>query len=84
MLDNFARLEIIEGRQVLAELLIGDDGPEIRVRRDNGLSAEMKLGPWTDDDNGWGAAEKVLAEADLAEAAVQLDAALAQMAGQVA
>lgn len=79
MCEVFARLEEINGRQILAELFNGDEGPCVRFRRDDGISAEIKLGPFSDDERGWDAANDMLLTADLADWAGKLDQTLKMM-----
>jgi hypothetical protein len=80
--DNFARLETINGLQVLAELVCGDDGPKIRVRRDDGVSCEITIGPWLDTEDGWKRAETALEKANMHALAENLDDILAKMKSQ--
>lgn len=75
--DMFARLEVIDGRQILAELVNGDEGPKIRIRRDNDITVEIFAGPWPDNDSGWDAAEKKLRDVDLTVAAAEIDSKVA-------
>jgi hypothetical protein len=77
--DNFARLEVIGGRQVLAELDNSDDGPRIRLRRDNGISCQMTMGPWPDTEEGWAKAEGALAKTDMTKVASELDNMIAKL-----
>ena len=73
-MSNFARLEVVEGRQILAELINEEDELKIRLRRDYEVVLEMKIGAWSDDDAGWGAAETALMKLDLTKSAAKLDA----------
>lgn len=59
---NFARLEVIDGRQILMELISDNDtgGPTVRVRRDDVLSIVVVMGPWEDTEEGWNMAEATL------------------------
>lgn len=75
----FARLEVIEGRQILAELVDRDEGPHVRVRRDAEVTAELSHGPWPDSEAGWQAAEEALAGIDMEKAAMELDAAMSRL-----
>ena len=73
---DFARLEKHDGLQVLAyiEARDGDDGtygPCLVRRCDPSISVTATLGPWSDDDAGWDAAETALAQMDMAEYANQ-------------
>ena len=77
--DVFARLEIIDGRQILAELDNSDDGPRIRLRRDNGISCQITMGPWPDTEEGWNIAEKSLAGVDMSKVASELDGMIAKL-----
>lgn len=77
--NNFARLETINGLQVLAEIMNGEDGPHIRLRRDNEVSCEASLGPWPDTEEGWDKAEAALERADLTKAAEMLDDMIAKL-----
>ncbi|MFG6084263.1 hypothetical protein ACEUZ9_000768 [Paracoccus litorisediminis] len=72
-MEIFARLEVHGGRQILAELFSGDEGVQIRLRRDTDITVEAHLGPWPETDDGWDIASKALFETDLAHAAAELD-----------
>lgn len=72
-MEIFAKLEVVAGRQILAELVSGDEGPQIRIRRDGIVSCEITKGPWSDDDEGWNAAEAAFAATDLTAEAAQID-----------
>jgi hypothetical protein len=79
MAEFFARLETIDDRQILAELDNSDDGPRIRMRRDDGISCQATLGPWPDTEEGWEKAEEALAKMDMNKAAENLDDIIAKL-----
>lgn len=72
-MEIFAKLEVVAGRQILAELVNGDEGPQIRIRRDGAVSCTITKGPWPDDDEGWDAAETAFAETNLTVEAANID-----------
>ncbi|WP_226783155.1 hypothetical protein [Oceaniglobus trochenteri] len=70
-MNDFARLETHEGLQVLSRIEAkqgsnGEYGPHLITRCDPSVTVEIHEGPWSDDDDGWDAAEKALAQKDLA------------------
>jgi hypothetical protein len=71
-MSDFARLEKHYDVQVLSfiEARDGDNGkygPCLITRCDPSISITYIEGPWPDDEDGWDAAEKALAEKDLEE-----------------
>ena len=75
-MTKFARLEEHHSLQVLCrveamETDSGNYGPHVLTRCDPNVSVETKMGCWTDDDEGWNAAEKYMAEKDLSKFALE-------------
>lgn len=79
MSEIFAKLETINGLQILAELVESDDGPKVRFRRDDGIICQVTLGPWPDTPEGWDKAEDALAKADMSFFAAKLDNVIADL-----
>ena len=69
----FARLEIVDRRQILAEVQKSDDGPVVRVRRDMAIIIEEIAGPWPDTEDGWDRASDYLFALDLQTTARNMD-----------
>lgn len=73
LMSDFARLETHDGLQVLAFIEAkdqgenGEYGPCLIRRCDPSISVTTTLGPWSDDDEGWDAAEAALRNMDMAE-----------------
>ena len=54
MSDQFARLDIFGGHQILAVIENTDNlGPHIKVRMDKGYLMEIAMVTWPDTDEGW-------------------------------
>ena len=71
-MTDFARLETHHGLQVLSrvEAITTDDdryGPAVITRCDPSLTIEITEGPFSDSDEGWTNAEKLMAALNLAE-----------------
>ena len=71
-MTKFARLEEHHGLQVLCRIEAmdtdaGNYGPHVLTRCDPNASIETKEGCWSDDDEGWDAAEKFMAGKDLSK-----------------
>lgn len=79
MSEIFAKLETVNGLQILAELVESDDGPKVRFRRDDGIVCQVTLGPWPDTPDGWAKAEEALTKADMTFCAAKLDSVIAEM-----
>ena len=77
--NKFAKLETINGLQILAELITSDDGHEIRVRRDDEVTYVITLGPWPNTEDGWAKAKTALEKANMCFLAGELDKIIAQM-----
>lgn len=82
MSEIFAKLETVNGLQTLAELANTDDGPKIRLRRDDGVTCEITMGPWPDTEEGWQKAETALSKLDMTFATKQLDGVISQLKAQ--
>lgn len=75
-MPDFARLETHDGLQVLCmidprETDAGEYGPCVVTRCHPSFVVSMTKGPFPDTEEGWAAAEKILAEKDLAAFAVE-------------
>lgn len=77
-MEIFARLEVVADRQILAEIVNGDDGPKVRLRRDHEITVEVTHGPWPDTDDGWEKAEAFLGDLDLVRQAAEIDRQVAK------
>ena len=77
--NKFAKLETVNNLQILAELVASDDGPQIRVRRDDDVTCEITLGPWPDTEEGWAKANATLEKANMCFLAAELDKIIDQM-----
>lgn len=77
---TFARLETINGAQILAQIEMANEGLQICVRMDRDASVQI-CGPfYDDDDDGWAAARHRLLNLDFAEVALQLENLLSPFA----
>lgn len=75
----FAKLETIRERQILVELINSDDGPKIRIRRDDDITCEITLGPWSNTEDGWAKASSALEKSNMELLATKLDGIIAKM-----
>jgi hypothetical protein len=83
-MKKFARLEEVDGRQILAEIFCASDkeGPKLRIRRDMSVSMELTLGPWGTGEKAWEKALEELEGIDMQLAAQEFDELLANLAEQ--